>query len=156
MRTDVTVVPVDSDNWRAAVAVQVPDEQLAFVAAHQPVALLILAKAYLRLRERRWTPLAITTTADGVVGVVALADRDGTCEVLHLVVDAEHQGAGIATAAMAAISTFARTALGCRRLELTVHPDNVVAQRLYTSAGYRPTGAHRHDEPVWSRDVSLD
>jgi diamine N-acetyltransferase len=152
--SSISLEPIDQSNWRAALDVVVTDQQLRFVADHQPVVLVILAKAYLELGDKRWTPLAIVDDDRGLVGVVALADRAGMCEVLHLAVDWRHQHQGIGTHALAAIVAFARGALGCAHLELTVHPENERAQRLYAGGGFSPTGEQRHGEPVWSRALS--
>ena len=54
------LAPIDQHNWRAALAVEVTSGQLAFVAGYQPVALVILAKAYVRSGDLGWEPLAIT------------------------------------------------------------------------------------------------
>src|SRR4051794_15554581 len=63
---------IDEHNWRAALAVEVTPDQLRFVAGHQPVALVILAKAYQRPGGLDWEPLAVSQ--DGtLVAVVALA-----------------------------------------------------------------------------------
>lgn len=62
---------IDQHNWRAAVAVRVSVDQLRFVAGHQPVALVILVKAYVGLGDLDWEPLAVIADAS-VVGVVGL------------------------------------------------------------------------------------
>jgi RimJ/RimL family protein N-acetyltransferase len=152
--SSISLVPIDQSNWRDALDVVVTDDQLRFVADHQPVVLVILAKAYLELGDTRWTPLAIVDDDSGIVGVVALADRAETCEILHLAVDGRHQRQGVGTRALAEIVAFAYEALGCAHLELTVHPENESAQRLYAGGGFRPTGSQRHGEPVWSRALS--
>ena len=149
----ISLLPIDRSNWRDALAVLVTEDQLPFVADHQPVVLVILAKAYLVLGDKRWTPLAIVDDDRGLVGIVALADRAGTCEVLHFTVDRHHQHRGVGTRALAAILAFARDVLGCGQVELTVHPQNESAQRLYAGGGFSPTGEQRHGEPVWSRAV---
>ena len=81
MRLVISLSPIDQSNWRDALDVLVTDDQLPFVSDHQPVVLVILAKAYLALGDKRWTPLAIVDDERGLVGVVALADRAGTCEM---------------------------------------------------------------------------
>ncbi len=83
---------IDQHNWRAALAVQVTPDQLRYVAGHQPVALVILSKAYVRPGDLDWEPLAVTAGAS-VLGVVALAHASTHTEVLHLAVDASKQGA---------------------------------------------------------------
>jgi RimJ/RimL family protein N-acetyltransferase len=151
MRLVISLLPIDQSNWRDALDVLVTDDQLPFVADHQPVVLVILAKAYLALGDKRWTPLAIVDDDRGLVGVVALADRAGTCEMFHLTVDRRHQHRGVGTHALAAIVAFARDTLDCGHVELTVHPENESAQRLYAVGGFSPTGEQRHGEPVWGR-----
>jgi diamine N-acetyltransferase len=149
--SSISLLPIDQSNWRDTLDVVVTDDQLRFLADHQPVVLVMLAKAYLALGDKRWTPLAIVDDDRGLVGVVALADRAGTCEMLHLAIDRHHQHQGFGTRALAEIVAFAREALGCAHLELTVHPENTAAQRLYAGGGFSPTGSQRHGEPVWSR-----
>ncbi len=82
---------IDQHNWRAALAVQVTPDQLRYVAGHQPVALVILAKAYVRPGDLDWEPLAVTAGAS-VLGVVALAHASTHTELLHLAVDARSKG----------------------------------------------------------------
>ena len=108
MRLVISLLPIDQSNWRDALNVLVTDDQLRFVADHQPVVLVILAKAYLELGDKRWTPLAIVDDDRGLVGVVALADRAGACEILHLAVDRRHQQQGVGTRGLAAILAFTR------------------------------------------------
>lgn len=150
----VALAPIDLSNWRAALAVQVTPEQLRYVAGYQPVALLILAKAYVQPRGLFWEPLAVTA-AGSVVAVVALAHASRYSELLHFVVDAPRQGAGIGSAAVELlVAHIVRTRPDAQDVRLTVHPDNEGAQRLYQSRGFLPTGAVRNGEPVWSRSIS--
>ncbi len=141
------LVPIDESNWRSALAVRVAERQLEFVADHQPVALVILAKAYVQPGGRAWEPLAFVV--DGrVVAVLALAHGEGVSEIVNLAVDIDHQGRGVGRAVLAAARSRAR-ASGSGALELTAHPSNEAVQALYVHAGLRPTGEVRHGEPVW-------
>jgi diamine N-acetyltransferase len=141
---------IDQHNWRAAVEVRVSADQLRFVAGHQPVALVILAKAYVRHGDLEWEPLAVISDAS-VVGVVALAHCDGNTELLHLAIDIARQGHGIGSAAVKlALAHVAASRPGCHEVRLTVHPDNTRAQRLYRSVGFSPNGEMRENEPLWS------
>lgn len=78
---------IDRDNWRKSLEVQVSPEQLPLVPGYQPVALVILAKAYVRPDDLDWEPLALISDGS-VVGVLALAHSPSQTELLHLAIDA--------------------------------------------------------------------
>jgi len=65
---------MDERNWRASLAVEVAPQQLPSVAGYQPVALVILAKAYIRPGDLDWEPVALS--AAGSMTHVSL-DRGG-------------------------------------------------------------------------------
>ncbi|MEO7058485.1 MAG: N-acetyltransferase [Lapillicoccus sp.] len=144
---------IDRNNWRAALAVEVTPDQLRFVAGHQPVALVILAKAYVRPGNLEWEPLAVTARAS-VLGVVALAHASTHTELLHLAVDVSKQGQGIGSAAVELLLRHvAETRPRTQDVWLSVHPENGRAQRLYRSRGFSPNGEVRDGEPIWSTNL---
>ena len=144
------LAPIDLSNWRAAVAVHVSPDQVRLVAGHQPVALVILAKAYVRPDDLEWEPLALTAAAS-VVGVVALAHADTHTNLLHLAIDVSKQGRGYGSAAVELlVAHVAETRPSSQEIRLTVHPENARAQRLYRSQGFLPNGQVRDGEPMWS------
>jgi len=145
---------IDQHNWRAALAVQVNPDQLTYVAGHQPVALVILAKAYVRPGDLDWEPLAVTAGAS-VVGVVALAHASTYTELLHLAVDVARQGQGVGSAAVELlVAHVVKTRPDVEAVRLTVHPENERAQRLYRSRGFLPNGDVRDGEPIWSLNLT--
>ena len=147
------LAPIDRHNWRAALAVQVTAAQLPYVSGHQPVALVILAKAYVRPDDLDWEPLAVME-GGSVVGVAALAHSSTHTELLHLSVDVSKQGRGVGSAAVdVLVAHVAETRPDAREVRLTVHPDNDRAQRLYRSRGFVPNGQVRDGEPVWSLNL---
>ncbi len=147
---------IDQHNWRTALAVNVTSAQLQYVAGYQPVALVILAKAYVRPGELDWEPLVVTAGASAV-GVVALAHARTHTEMLHLVVDVSKQGQGVGSAVVdLLLAGVAETRPGAEDVRLTVHPENERAQRLYRSRGFSPTGEVRDGEPVWSLNIKGD
>jgi diamine N-acetyltransferase len=150
------LAPIDQRNWRASLGVQVTPEQLPFVAGYQPVALVILAKSYVRPGGLDWEPLALTS--DGaVVGVAALAHAPTQTELLHLAIDAGRQGRGLGSAAVRLVlAHVADTRPSCQEVRLTVHPANERAQRLYRRCGFVPNGQVRDGEPMWAHDLNHD
>jgi len=128
----------------------VTPDQLVYVASHQPVALVILAKAYVRAGDLDWEPLAVTAGGP-VVGVVALAHANQYTELLHLAVDVAHQGQGVGSAAVELlVAHVVATRPDAEAVRLTVHPENGRAQRLYRSQGFLPNGDVQAGEPIWS------
>ena len=155
--TSVRIAAIDAGNWTRAMNVKVTAEQAPFVTDYEPVALVILAKAYVRPDDREWEPLAFVDDAGCVVGVTALAYDGQRCEIRHFAIDAEHQGRGVGTLAMAAvIEHVQRSRPRCRELMLTVHPDNRRAQRLYSRAGLVHNGAHREGQPIFTLALDVD
>lgn len=145
------LVLIDGSNWRGALGVRVGPEQLKFVADHQPVALVVLAKAYVRPGGRTWEPLAYVID-DHIVAVMALSFGDRNAELVNLAVDVGHQRRGIGTAVVVSAIGRAREH-DVDAVELTVHPANEPAIALYQSVGFVATGERRHGEPVWRYDL---
>jgi len=142
------LVPITRDNWRRAAAVRVAAGQLRFVADHEPVALVILSKAFVRVADLDWWPYLVED-AGRVVGVVALVDeqqRTGGLALFHLVIDADQQRRGYGRAALRRAVELANGLEHCDRLRLTVHPENAAAIALYRSEGFVPDGVEPDGE----------
>lgn len=142
------LVPITRENWRAAAAVRAGDGQLRHVADHEPVALVILSKAWVRAADLDWWPLLIEE-AGRPVGVLALVDereRNGGIALFHLLIDAAEQHRGHGRAALRGVVALARTLDGCDRLRLTVDPSNQVAISLYESEGFAVDGVDDEGE----------
>ncbi|WP_282609433.1 GNAT family N-acetyltransferase [Pelagibius sp. Alg239-R121] len=145
---------LDRSNWRQALEVRTRPDQLAFVADHEPVALVILAKCYLCPGGFRWRPFGILS-GDSMVGIVALADRADRCELYHLVIHQSRQRQGYGKAALIAIVDLIRRELpDCKVLSLTVNPRNAAAEALYRAAGFQTSGEHRDGEAVWRLELT--
>jgi diamine N-acetyltransferase len=147
--TSLTLRPVTRENWVAALELTVRPDQQHFVADYAPVAAIALAKAYVRAGGATWAPYAIYDD-ETIVGFVTLAyEPDSTDYVwfFHFFIDQRFQGRGYGKAALEQLVALVRREHPqCHSLRLTVHPENYPAQRLYTAAGFRPTGAERWGE----------
>ena len=147
------LVEIDESNWERALTVEVRENQLHFVAAFQPVALVILAKCFVRPAGRRWRPyLALEDGAP--VGVAAVAADDDDAHLRHVAIDHRRQGEGLGRKlADALVETVRRIEPTCRSIVVTAHPENAIALSLYESAGFRRTGAMSGIEPVLALDL---
>lgn len=142
------IVAITRANWRRAAAIRVADGQLRFIADHEPVALVILSKAFVRVADVDWWPYLIED-AGTAVGVVALADERHLCAevaLFHLLIDADQQRRGYGRAALRCVIELARGLTRCDRLRLTVHPENEAAIALYRAEGFTVDGVDGDDE----------
>ncbi|MBY8871054.1 GNAT family N-acetyltransferase [Micromonospora sp. PLK6-60] len=138
----VTLRPVDDDNWRAVADVAPRDDQRTWVAA--------LAARYLLLSDRSevWTSLAVYAGPDVVGHLMWGVDDDGSRWLGGMVIDASQQGRGVGRAAVRTLTDWLRRQDGDHPIRLSYHPDNQAAASLYTSLGFRPTGAREDAELV--------
>lgn len=148
--TDAAIEVIDESNWREALDVRVHDDQLAFVADHQPVALVILAKCFVRPGGRRWEPLLVRDRHGVAVGVLALEHGAAGCELRNFAIDARRQGEGLGTAAASAVIQRALQGKSdCEELLVSAHPKNHAAHNAYSTAGFARTDEIRNGEPVF-------
>lgn len=152
--TDVVLEVIDVGNWREALDVRVRDDQLAFVADHQPVALVILAKCFVRPGGHRWEPLLVRDSGGLAVGVLALEHGPDGCELRNFAIDAGRQREGLGTAAARAVIRRAHQSNSdCEQLVVSAHPENRSAHNAYRSAGFSQTDELRNGEPVFRLQI---
>jgi diamine N-acetyltransferase len=112
----------------------------------------MLAKAYIRPDDLHWLPFAMYVD-EVLVGLVELAwdpASQSNYWMYHFFIDAAHQGKGYGKQCLLAfVDSVRATYPNCEQLYLTVNSANLVAQRLYASVGFQPSGEFLHDEPVY-------
>jgi len=143
---------ITRENWRAALDLAVFPEQQQFIADSVPIATIALAKAYIRPGGLVWIPYAFYASTE-MVGFTELAYEPESLDnywIFHFFIDRRYQGQGYGKAALNLLLQFIRDHHPrCQAIQLTVHPENVRAQRLYTDAGFQPTGTLFSGEPVY-------
>ncbi|HEY6284876.1 MAG TPA: GNAT family N-acetyltransferase [Ktedonobacteraceae bacterium] len=143
---------VTRENWRATLGLTVFPAQQRFIADYVPIAAIALAKAYVRPGGLVWVPYAFYANGE-MVGFTELAYEPGSLDnywVFHFFIDHRFQRRGYGKEAIHLLLQFIRGHHPqCQALQLTVHPENDHARHLYTSAGFRPTGAVFSGEPVY-------
>ncbi len=150
--SDVSICVVTQDNWRAALQLGVPPEQLHLVAGMAPIVALALAKAYIRPWNKEWVPYVFS--ADGaMIGFAELAYEPGSIAnywLFHFFIDQHYQGHGYGKQALLVfLQTIREQHPTCETFQLTVHPENQRAQHLYETVGFRPTGTELGGEPLY-------
>ncbi len=130
----VTLVPISADNWQACIRLQPHDDQQHFVSSN----LYSLAEAKV---HPECVPLAIYTD-ETMVGFLmyAFETSDNTPWICRLMIAREHQGKGYGRAALQEAIMLIEAQSERDRIMLSFHPDNSIAEQLYRSVGFEPTG----------------
>lgn len=135
------LAPVTPDNWRDVADLAPRDDQRRFVAA--------LAARYLLLSVYgdTWHCLGAFEGDTAVAHVMWGIDDDGSCWIGGLLVDQAHQGRGLGRRVMELLVAQLKGE-GRGPIRLSHCPENTAAEALFTSLGFRPTGAREDDEVV--------
>jgi diamine N-acetyltransferase len=145
----ITLRPITRDNISQCIRLGTTEEQKNFVAPN----VRSIAEAYV---EPSFVPLAIYAD-DTLVGFV-MYGRDpqtGFDWVIRLMIDAQHQGKGYGRAAMHEVLTRIRQQPDCKEIRISYEPANTVAEQLYRSIGFEPTGEIEDGEVVARLAVAL-
>jgi diamine N-acetyltransferase len=151
-RDGLTIREVTRENWRDTLRLAVHADQQRFIADGIPIAAIALAKAYIRPRGWLWLPYAFYASTE-MIGFTELAYEPGSSDnywMVHFFIDVAYQGQGYGKQALLLFLEFLKQQHSdCRSICLTVHPENVRAQRLYMSVGFQLTGDDLEGEPIY-------
>jgi diamine N-acetyltransferase len=138
----VSLRPVDQDNWRNVANLKVSEFQREFVG--EPSYYLALC-----CYGNDWHPLAICLD-EQVIGFMMWATdpADGSCWLGGILVDRGMQRRGYGRQAVQAAITMLQQKYGCRRFALSYQPANLVAKNLYSKLGFIETNEWEDDEIV--------
>jgi len=130
----ITLRPVDKDNFRQCIGLDVNPEQRDFVASN--VVSIAESKVYPQM-----VPLAVYND-DELVGFVMHSRSQETLRywIVRLMIDARWQGKGYGKAATRALIDLMKQLNGCDEMFLCVVPENTSAQKLYSGLGFERTG----------------
>ena len=135
----ITVRPVDGDNWREVSALTTTQAQQAFVA--EPNFYLALC-CY-----DTWNPLAVYL-GETVIGFMMWGLEDESCWLGGILIDQQYQGRGYGRRAVQEAIRVLTEQTGASELALSYRPTNAVARHLYTSMGFVETGETEDGEVV--------
>ena len=151
-KDELTIREVTRENWRAALRLAVHPDQQRFIADVVPIAAIALAKAYIRPRGWLWLPYMFYAKTEAI-GFTELAyDQESadTYWIFHFFIDATYQGQGYGTRALQLFLDFIKQQYSsCRSIQLTMHPENVRAHRLYSGVGFHLIGDNGEGEAIY-------
>ena len=134
---NITLKPIDENNFLDAFHLQLRDDQTQYVS--HPIRSLAQAYVY----RNQCQPFGIYADARMVGYVMVIYDYDvPEYDIWHMMIDAAEQGKGYGTAAMKAVLDYIATKPfgDSGRVVLTCHQANIPAMRLYESLGFQHTG----------------
>jgi len=152
----VVLKPVDRDNWRTMVRLNLRPGQERFVSSPS----LSLCRAYVRVYGDRYEYLPmVISDADTIVGYATLICDPASLDdywIDDIMIDATHQGRGYGRAAMKLLlEMIPKRYPRCRTIKLTCFRDNENAAALYESLGFEATGEtdEMFHEPIYALEV---
>ena len=145
---NVRLEPVTRDNWEEVIKIDLAPEQWANV--DPPSVLHALCEGQF------WPTLHSYAIMNGdtMVGFInyGLGASGKSWVVAILIIDKHHQRKGYGRAAMERVIERARAeASAGASLLISYRPNNVAAERLYTSLGFKPEGELEGDVLAWLR-----
>ena len=131
---EITLRPINRSNWLECIALQVDDDQKAFVAPN----IYSLAEAKV---NPSFVPLGIYLD-DVMVGftMYGIDTDDGKYWILRLMIDKKYQHTGYGKTAMLRVIDTLKEKKDCHNITLGHRPENHIADKLYTNLGFRDTG----------------
>lgn len=141
VKDQVSLLPVNRDNWRKVAGLDVNESQRSFVA--EPTYYLALCN-YGKL----WQPLAIYLGKE-VIGFMmwAVDTNDGSCWLGGILIDKKHQRKGYGRQAIQAAISMLGEKHGYQDFALSYSPDNP-AKHIYHKLGFKETDEWEDDEVV--------
>lgn len=141
IKNQVSLLPVNRDNWREVAGLEVNESQRNFVA--EPTYYLALCN-YVNL----WQPLAIYL-GEEVIGFMmwAVDTDDGSCWLGGIMIDKKHQQKGHGQQAIQAAISMLGEKHGYQDFALSYSPDNP-AKHLYHKLSFKETDEWEDDEVV--------
>lgn len=133
--TEVQLVDVTKENWRAVAELQVLPSQQRFTRS----ALFSIAEAQFYPSARLKAILGDEGRPVGLV-LYGLNDKDGHYWIFRLLLDAAQQRKGYGRAAVEKVIDELTAVPECQDVWLRYYPDNLAAERLYRSSGFDEVG----------------
>ena len=128
----VTLKTINEDNYEGCLNLKVSVDNADFV---DPVA-WSLAEAWVFYDDSR--PFAIYAD-DVMVGYVLMYIGEENHQIINFMIDSRFQKRGYGTAAAKLCIEYLRKDCNASKISLPVEPENITAQRLWSSVGFKMT-----------------
>lgn len=138
----ITLRPLTKDNWEDAIKLHVRKDQKHFVASN----VYSIAEAHF---NPELTPMGIYA-GETMVGFLMVGLERGRDRwwLMRLMIDERYQGKGYGRESLRQVIELLRKNPTCDRIYLSYEPENISAEMLYKSFGFRATGEMEEGEKV--------
>ena len=140
----VELKPVTVDNFHECIDLEIKDEQDGFCASN----LYSIAEAYVE-------PLAIPTCIyvnNAMVGFILYGPENSEngmyMAIDRFMIDKKHQGKGYGKLALAKLIETIKEKFEYIEIYLSYVPENIIADKLFSSFGFVKTGEYSDDECI--------
>lgn len=151
--SNIEIRKISSENWREALELSLHHEQQKYVASVTPPVAIALAKAYIRPGGKRVEPYGIYNQ-NQMVGFFNLHYTPGSKEdywLFHFFIDKRFQRKGLGSKALNELIRYIQDHHpSCRRLRITVHPENDAGKSFYLKFGFTEDDTLIYHEPAFS------
>ncbi|WP_053366695.1 GNAT family N-acetyltransferase [Bacillus sp. FJAT-27245] len=131
---NVKLVELTKDNWEECAALTVVEEQKGFMASN------LYSIAEVQFLEN-FEALGIHNGEEMVgFAMAGLDPDDNNYWIYRFMIDKSFQGRGYGKKAMEALIEWLKIKEGCKLIMVGYNPDNVAAEKLYRSAGFKDRG----------------
>ena len=131
----IKLTEINDENFHTCLDLKVKPEQKDFVAEN----VYSLAQAWLYQSFARPFLLCNDDTAVGFV-MIDYSEDDGECGIWRFMIDEKYQNMGYGKEAMRVILAYIKENPAFKSIFLSYEPENHIADKLYRSFGFLPTG----------------
>ncbi|MFE5320077.1 GNAT family N-acetyltransferase [Paenibacillus sp. NPDC056579] len=138
----ITLKTIDAANWQNIIQLSVRADQKSFVASNS---FSLLQSHY----ESDKVPLAVYLGEEAIGFMMYGKDpEDGKYWIVRFMIDHRHQGKGYGRTALLEAIHWIRGLSDCSpTITISYKPDNLIAEALYESVGFKKTGEMTSDHP---------
>ncbi|MEB9898066.1 GNAT family N-acetyltransferase [Bacillus cereus] len=142
---------VTENNWRSVASLKVAKDQQKFIESN---AFSLAESKY----ENNATSLALYdgNTPVGYAMYGWYSDKNDSIWLDRFMIDFHFQGKGYAKCFLSLLIEYLQQRFKCKKILLSLHPDNNVAQGIYESFGFRLTGDIDDEGPVVGNVMELN
>lgn len=145
---NIEIRDVTKDNWKECISLSVLEEQKSFVASN----VFSLAQSKF---DTEMVPVCIYEN-NKMIGFAMYAKEPetGRIWIVRFMIDKQYQNKGLGKLALKELISLLQNKFHCMEIYLSYEPDNIIAEKLYSNAGFIKTGEIEEGEMVSKLNIT--